>query len=159
MPGQQLLVVGPLLLGRLAPADQDPVLQVRQAPGTALHRPDELRLGDDHLGLGVAQDVLPLLFREAVVERQEDRAEPVGRVDQLQELRLVVEQQTDDITASDAQFGQAGRQLVDPLVKVTDRQTALVLDDGDGVRPLRQVVIEDAREIVHGSLSLCGVRH
>ena len=28
----------------------------------------------------------------------------------------------------------------------------------NGLGPLRQVVIEDAREIVHGSLSLCGVR-
>jgi hypothetical protein len=155
VPVEQRLVAGPLGRVRFA-VHQDAVLQAGQFPGDPVGRPDEIRFGDDHPRLGVAQNVRPFLLGQAVVQREEDRPDTVRRIDQFQELRPVVQQQSDDVTAPDAQLRQARGQPVDPVVEFAHRQAPLVLGDGHGFGPLGQVVIEDAREIVHAvSLALC----
>ena len=59
-------------------------------------------LGEQELGLGVAEDVAPLVERQAVVEGEPDRAESVDREGGFEELRAVPQEQGDDVAPADA---------------------------------------------------------
>ena len=98
-----------------APLDLDPV--------------DVLRLADDHLGVGVVEQIHQLLGRQRVVHRERDGADVLGAHFERIELRAVGHHQRHRVAAADTEARESRRHLVD-LVGV--------LAPGQGLRVFRR---------------------
>ncbi len=99
----------------VAVADDDVVLDGLEGGGELLEDGDERVLDQDHLVLGVVDDVGELLGEEAHVEGVEDGAHAGhGHVD-LEVLADVPGEGGDAVALLDAQLVERGRELLDPL--------------------------------------------
>ena len=86
-----------------------------EAGGELLQHGDERVIDEDHLVLGVVDDVGELLLEQADVERVQDRADTGDREIQLEMALVVPRERPHAIALLDAEPRQCAREPVDAL--------------------------------------------
>ena len=123
---------------------------------------DERLVAHQRASSGVLEDVAHLRCGQPPVDRHRDRAEVVGGEDRLQELGAVVREESHDVAATDATFGQAAGQRGRALrhLRVGRR---LAFEDRDRLVGRAGRVVGEHGEPVHVRLhraaSSCRPRH
>ena len=151
--GVHLLDLGERVGAAVAVHD-DHVLDLGQVGAGLLEGLQEHGLDDRDLALGVRADVLDLLGRGGLVDREGDAAEGHGREVARDELGAVVEHQGDRVALRYAQLRQASGDLVDSLAQLVpaDRIGVVLGADGRVVAEAVDRHVEGLDQVLRGQI-------
>ena len=115
---------------RPGPVEGHDALERRQLPANGLDTLDPVGVGADDAGAAVLQDVLDVVGRQAVVDRDEHGPDLRNRVERLEMGVRVVRERRDAVARTDAEAPQERREAVATLEELAVGEAPGTVDDG-----------------------------